>query len=255
MTQMSSPDPFAPKAHLKDRSSGPLYRQLTQLLRHSIAHHGLPVGHELPTEAQLAQSYGVSLITVRQALRDLEADGLIRKRPAKAAVVAAATSAPRPSRELNSLADIVAITSGSRLEIASWRTERSTLAREVFELAPNEACFCLRARLIVGGVPQASVVIHFPPAIGSRLDRRDFDDVVVFRSVQRRLGIRYAGARITVRAECADARLARLLDYTPGMPVLVNQMIYLSPEQQPMELTVARHRADLYSLSYDLKAG
>lgn len=252
---MSPLDPFAPRARLKDRSSGPLYRQLTQLLRQTITHHKLTAGHELPTEAQLAQSYGVSLITVRQALRDLEADGLIRKRAAKAAVVAPVAPLPSSSRELNSLADIVASTSGSRLEISSWRPEKSSLARRVFGLAPDEPCPCLRARLIVRGVPQASIVIHFPPAIGGRLDRRDFNDVVVFRSVQRRLGIRYSGARITVRAECADARLARLLDCEPGSPVLANQMIYLSPDHEPMELTVARHRADLYSLTYDLQAG
>ena len=251
---MSAPTPFAAKSHLKDRSSGPLYRQLTQILRQTITRHELPVGHELPTEAQLADSFGVSLITVRQALRDLEADGLIRKRAAKAAVVAAAGPRLRPRRDLNSLADIVANTSGARLEIASWRPERSTLARQVFGLEPEEPCPCLRARLIVAGVPQASVVIHFPPPIGGRLDRRDFDDVVVFRSVQRRLGIQYAGARITVRSERADARLARLLDYRAGLPVLVTEMIYLSTDHAPMELTVARHRADLYSLSYDLRA-
>jgi GntR family transcriptional regulator len=255
MAPMSPLSPFAPKARLKDRSSGPLYRQLTQHLRQSITHHNLPAGHELPTEAQLAQSFGVSLITVRQALRDLEADGLIRKRAAKAAVVATTNPRPRPSHDLNSLADLVAITAGSRLEIASWRVEQSVLAREVFNLAANEPCPCLRARLIVQGVPQASIVIHFPPAICSRLRRRDFDDVVVFRSVQRRLGIHYAGARITVRAECADARLARLLDCEPGSAILVNQMVYLSSDKVPMELTVARHRADLYSVSYALEAG
>ena len=251
---MPASAPFVPKSRLKDRSAGPLYRQLTQILRQTIARHELPIGHELPTEAQLAQAYGVSLITVRQALRDLEADGLIRKRAAKAAVVVAAGPRLHPSRNLNSLADVIASTSDARLEIASWRAERSSLARQVFGLEPGQACPCLRARLIVRDLPQASVVIRFPPVIGSRLDRSDFDDVVVFRSVQRRLGVRYAGARVTVRAELADARDARLLDYRPGLPVLVNEMVYLSSDGLPLELTVARHRADLYSLSYDLRA-
>ncbi len=251
---MSAPAPFTPQSGLKDRSSGPLYRQLTQLLRQTITAHDLPVGHELPTEAQLAQAYGVSLITVRQALRELEADGLIQKRAAKTAIVTGAGPRLRPSRNLNSLADIIANTSDARLEVASWRAEYSALARQVFGLEAKRPCPCLRARLIVRGRPQASVAIFFPPSLGGRLRRGDFDDVVVFRSVQRRLGIRYAGARVTVRAELADARVARLLECRRGAAVLVNEMIYLSPEGVPLELTVARHRADLYSLSYDLRA-
>ena len=47
-----------------------------------------PVGTPLPREADLAESFQVSLITVRQALRDLEAEGLIQKRAAKPAIVA-----------------------------------------------------------------------------------------------------------------------------------------------------------------------
>jgi GntR family transcriptional regulator len=85
------------------------------------------------------------------------------------------------------------------------------------------------------------------------MERADFDDVVVFRSVERHLGIRLTGARITVRAEAADEALAELLDYEVGAPVLVNQMLYYGPDGAPVELTVAQHPADRYSLTYDLR--
>jgi GntR family transcriptional regulator len=239
-------------ANTATRRDGPLYRQIERTLRDDIGRGAYAVGAELPTEAQLAARFGVSLITVRQALRELEAAGLIRKRSAKAALVTAA-SPRRPSWDMNSFADIVAHTRDAKLDIVRWQPELSPRAAQVFGLEDTERCHCLRAHLIVGGLPEAEVAIYFPPRIGTRLERADFDDVVVFRSVQRRLGLRYAGAKVTVRAELAGARLARALAYRVGGPVLVNEMVFVSPEQEPLELTIARHRADLYSLSYDLR--
>jgi len=202
--RVSAPSP----ARAAPRSDGPLYRQIERSLRQEIARGAYAVGDELPTEAQLATQYGVSLITVRQALRDLEAAGLIRKRPAKTALVTA-TTPRRSSWDMNSFADIVAHTHDARLDIERWQPEISARAAQVFGLAGSDRCPCLRARLIVGGLPEAEVTIYFPPRIGERLSRADFDDVVVFRSVQRRLGLRYVGARVTVRAEVAGVRLAR----------------------------------------------
>jgi GntR family transcriptional regulator len=74
----------------------------------------------------------------------------------------------------------------------------------------------------------------------------------VFRSVERRLGIKLSGARIMVSAELADAALARSLKTQPGTPILVNRMLWRAADGSPVELTVARHRADRYSLSYDV---
>lgn len=236
------------------RGGGPLYRQAAAQLRRAIAEGRLRVGSELPAEAELAAGFGVSLITLRHALRELAADGLIRKRAAKTAVVAAALPT-LPARPLNSLEDIVAGTAHARLEIASYGRELSAEAAAAFGLPAADPLHCLRGRLLDDGAPFSAIAIYFPPGIGDRLVRADFDDVVVFRSVERRLGLRVAGARVTVAAEAADAGLAALLDYQEGAPVLVNRFLYLSESGAPLELTIARHRADRYRLAYEFRGG
>jgi GntR family transcriptional regulator len=233
------------------RGAGPLYRQAAAQLRAAIAAERIPLGTELPTEAALARGFDVSLITVRHALRELEQDGLIRKRAAKAAVVVASTPRPPAVRPLNSIEDVVAATSDADLRITSYGPRRSAEAASAFALDPATDLHCLRGRLLVDGEPLSEITIFFPPDIGARLTRADFDDVVVFRSVERRLGIRLEGARITVTAELADAALARTLDIEEGDPVLVSRMLWRGPDGAPVELTIARHRADRYSLSYD----
>lgn len=234
-----------------NREHGPLHRQATAQLRAAIVQGRLGIGAELPKEAELAEAFGVSLITVRHALRELEAEGLIRKRPAKAAIVVSATPRLPAPRPLNSLEDVVAATEGARLAISGYGLRRSTEAAGVFGLDPSQPLHCLRGRLLVEGTPLSEITIFFPPAIGERLTRADFDDVVVFRSVERRLGIRLSGARITVTAESADAALARALETEEGAPVLVSRMLWHGEDGLPVELTIARHRADRYSLSYE----
>ena len=233
------------------RGASPLYRQAAVQLRAAIAAERLALGAELPTEAALARGFNVSLITVRHALRELEQEGLIRKRAAKAALVVA--SAPRPPavRPLNSIEDVVAATTDADLRVASYGPRRFAEAAAAFGLDPAATLYCLRGRLLVAGKPLSEITIYFPPGIGARLTRADFDDVVVFRSVERRLGIRLEGARITVTAELADAALARTLDIEPGDPVLVSRMLWRGTDGAPVQLTIARHRADRYSLSYD----
>ena len=77
---MNASRPFA--ARRLSRGAGPLYRQAAAQLRAAIVAERIVVGADLPTEAALASGFAVSLITVRHALRELEQEGLIRKRPA-----------------------------------------------------------------------------------------------------------------------------------------------------------------------------
>ena len=90
------------------RGDGPLYRQLAGLIRESIGNGALTEGSELPREADLAASYSVSLITVRHALRELEIDGLIKKRAAKQAIVTSPGGRLRNTFSFKSFAEIAA---------------------------------------------------------------------------------------------------------------------------------------------------
>jgi GntR family transcriptional regulator len=233
------------------RDNGPLYRQLAAILRASISEGIYRVGTELPKEAEIASRHGISLITVRQALRELEADGLIRKRSAKPALVASQRAAPQLGSAFRNFADIAAFTRGARLEIASYRRNHSEAAKAALGLSGRADTYCLRGTLMVGNHPHAHIASYFPAEIGRRLKRSDFDDVLIFRAVQNHLGIRIVGARIAVRAENAGPELARALDYREGAPILAVEMLYRSVDQQPVEFTIARHRADVFSLVYD----
>ena len=241
---------LALKPRILTRDDGPLYRQLATHLREAIDGAVLGTGSPLPREADLAARFGVSLITVRQALRDLEAEGLIKKRTAKPAIVAE-RQARSKVLEFQSFKAIAASSADRRLVIKSYRKEHSALACEAFSLPPETACWCLRAVLLLKKQPVTQTTFYFPPNIGSRMKRADFDDVVVFRAVQRHLGIQLSRAQIRVRATVADEALAKVLAYEPGGAILATEMLYFSAAGEPVELTVSRNRGDMFSISYD----
>lgn len=69
-------------------SAVPVYYQLKELLREEISGGTYPPGSQLPSEMELMKRFGISRATVRQALSDLERQGLLIKRKGKGTFVA-----------------------------------------------------------------------------------------------------------------------------------------------------------------------
>jgi GntR family transcriptional regulator len=249
MDELAASIELLPKRALL-RANGPLYRQLADVLREPISSGQFPVGGELPKEASIAAHFGVSLITVRQALRDLETDGLIRKRSAKPAVVAARSPLANLSWNFSNFADMAAFTKDGSLRVKSYKRESSPMLTRHFGLRDGESGYCLRSVLTVAPQQKAQITTYFPPDIGAGFTRQDFTDVLIFRSVQKRLGVRLDVAHVTVRAEIADEDVGRDLEIEPGSAVLAVEMLYQS-DQRNIEFSIARHPADKFSIIYD----
>ena len=249
----TSPEPWQRlPVGLLARSGVPLYRQLMDILVEAVNEGVLPIGSTLPTEAQLAERFGVSRITVREALQRIENDGVIRKQKAKNAVVVAKPSTETSGWEINSIDDIIAAASSAQLDIKSYRREPAPEIAPVFGLAPSESLHCLRSILRKGGEAYAVSTIYFAPAVGSRLTRRHFDDVIVFRVMQRELGVELGDVRMTVGAELADAKLAAQLGQPEGSPLLRTRLVYRTTDNQPVEVAITEYPADTFHLSYRL---
>lgn len=232
----------------------PLYLSLYDSLRSALGQGRWTIGASLPSEAALSREFGVSRITTRHALRLLESEGMIRKARARRPLVIATTPAERRGWMMESLADIVAMVADARLDIGSWRKERSAAEAVLFGLDPATPLHCLRGVLARAGRPYARSIILFPPAVGARLARADFDDTVVFRVLQRRLGIRIDDVELTIWAEPADADDAASLPCEPGAPILVQQLAYRQGGEL-VEVAYSRSLASEVRLSTHLTTG
>ncbi len=95
----------------------PLYVSLVKLLTQAIVDGKHPVGTLLPTETELAQTYKVSRQTVREALRRLDAQGLVSRHRGIGTRVQGADPQRRFTLSIDSLTDIVDYAKRVRLEV------------------------------------------------------------------------------------------------------------------------------------------
>ena len=85
--------------NLLSESSSPLYHQLMQRLAEDIERGKYPVGSRIPPEHELEALYKVSRVTVRRALAELTAEGMLERKQGKGTFV----STPRISQDLKSI--------------------------------------------------------------------------------------------------------------------------------------------------------
>ncbi|MDR2460121.1 MAG: GntR family transcriptional regulator [Deltaproteobacteria bacterium] len=68
-----------PIIDIKSPVKGPAYIQLAQLIREKICKGDFPPGTRLPAEVTMSKTYGVAVMTVRQAIHVLAEKGLLRR--------------------------------------------------------------------------------------------------------------------------------------------------------------------------------
>ena len=72
---------------LDAKTATPLYVQLIEILERQIAFGELEAGERLPSESELAKQFGVSIITVRNAVGELCNRGLLERKQGKGTFV------------------------------------------------------------------------------------------------------------------------------------------------------------------------
>ncbi|WP_174802149.1 GntR family transcriptional regulator [Martelella limonii] len=101
--------------------SAPRHKQLTRKLREDITSGRIRIGDRLPPEVEFAQLCGVSRTTLRRALSELEAEGLVARRKRVGTVVASQTPQQHFRMRTNSLPEMMRVTRETALEIWSTR--------------------------------------------------------------------------------------------------------------------------------------
>lgn len=242
----------AAKAGHAQPQSQPLYQQVRDLVRQRIADGSWPPGMALPAEPRLAAELGVSQGTVRKALDELAAAGIVQRRQGRGTFVAAHTA----ERSLFHFFQLV------RLDGTRPVPESRTLACARGPASEEEA-----ARL---GIPAGAQVIRIDrvrtldgaPAIAERIvaPAALFRDLgadgeipnTLYDLYQRRYGVTVARARERVTAVAAGAREAELLAVAEGAPLLSVDRAAEDLDGRTVEWRVSRVRTDAAAYAAEL---
>lgn len=224
----------------------PLFAQVRDALRTQILRGALRPGERLPSEAALVERFGVSRITVRQALAELQATGLVQTVNGKGSYV----TAPGRSEALGPFVGVLEAMRkrGHRAHGRMLRHEvvdaPAAVARELDlpVAAPVGAVTVLRFR---DDLPFAIGTTWCSPSIAARIAAQDLAEHDVAYAIAAGLGLRSARTRVVVGARAADARLARRLRCERGAPVLHIVTTGVGHDGRPFTYSETDCRADL----------
>jgi GntR family transcriptional regulator len=240
---------------LSARRDTALYRRVYDLIRRAIAEGGWSPGESLPSEASLGARFGVSRITVRQAMQLLQVEGYIRTQRARRAIVLSRNPLGAVSGKVDTIDELIESVAGTDLRIRSWRSEVAPEIAEILGVPPGTDLKCLRSTLVRDRKAAARSIIYFHPSIGAKLQRRDFDDVIVFRVMRRELGVQLVDVKMTVWAEAATREDAAQLGCRRGEPMMCTRLVYRGGLGLPVEVALTRHPASGFRLTYSIDVG
>jgi DNA-binding FadR family transcriptional regulator len=124
-----TPGPFGKPASLPIEALKPAYEQVAERLRELIVSGAVKAGHRLPNETELCQQFGTSRSTIREALRLLAAQGLVRaKRGARGGI---SVAAPTPREVMSYLDTSLGLMAG----VGELSAEELLEARALIEVA------------------------------------------------------------------------------------------------------------------------
>jgi len=200
----------------------PLYQVINRDLSGQIAAGSLALGDRLPSESELAQHYGVSRMTVRQALGQLEAEGLVVRRHGTGTFV----SEPRPRRrQANRFGSFAEEMGVEPADVTSEVLEQHVAqppedAAAALRLGPGHAAVHVRRLRLLRGEPVALQDSWLPLLLAPSLARGGLEGGSLYRTLQEREGLEVARAEQEVTASSATAEEARLLAVEPGSPLI-----------------------------------
>jgi len=245
---------FAPDSLVLNRKL-PLWYQVSQSLRASILGRRPEEPLRLPTEDRLAEHYGVSVLTMRQALKELETEGLISRHRRRGTFIEPAALRGAPVRLLGTVDAIVAQQSGERATLLGHG--RVPVPAEVAEHFPDLSEVMEYRRLRCdeeSGEPTNWAENAVRPELADRIDLAELARRPMTKVLRDLVGVRISRITDTVEARLADPETARLLDVPLLSPILHYTGVTYDDSSRVVDVARIRYRGDRFSFTVTLDA-
>ena len=241
--------------HIDRQAPVPMYHQLKHRIIDDIARLGLRPGDLLPGEHRLCEQFGVSRTVVRQALSQLEHQGVIERVKGKGTFVAHQKTPESLVHTLTGLFEEVAAR-GGHVHSDVRRQEVAPASDEVADalgIAPGAPVVVIDRLRHIDGEPWSWSTTYLPHDIGMLVLTEDLSDQSLYALLGTH-GIRAVRGVRSAEATSATEEQGALLGVGQGQALLVLRSVGYDEMDQPMEYFVAYHRGDRSRFEFQLNA-
>lgn len=230
----------------------PLYAQLVGIIKRSISSGELAIGDLLPSESEFCRALNISRNTVRQAIGELEDEGLVVRKRGKGTFVADPVNNRRGVRysfttEVSSLGKIPS----STLVDFGVIIPSSSIC-EKMELQAGTHVYCFTRIRNVDGIPLILETSYYPQYIYPNLTR-EMMQTHSFYSLLYHVGITPFSAEDTYQAVTLDAPRANLLGVEEGSCAFYHQRRTKTEDGRIYEYTCSYIRSDRVHLDVHMQ--
>lgn len=231
-----------------DRSSPvPLYAQLRQILLGKIEGSAWQQGQLIPSESALEQRYGLSRITVRQALSALVNEGYLDRQQGRGTFVTRPKFTHDPARRL-ALTDTMleqGVEPGWRL-LSTAIARPSDRVREALALGRDSEVHRLERLRLANDEVIGYHLAWVPSRLAQRLDQSAFAAGGSTHYLRAVPAMGDSLAQRTIEALPAGPHQAARLEIEPGTPLLRIERTLFASDGTPIEFMQASYRGDRF---------
>lgn len=224
----------------------PIYAVIYRDLLSQVEAGRLRSGDRLDSEPALAEHYGVSRMTVRQALDQLVADHVVVRRRGSGTYVSSRAKGSRRLSRLGPFHDEVGI--DQRAVRTDVKAQSAVVppeeVREQLGLKPGQKAVRLVRLRIVERVPAAIQESWLPLTLAPGLARDKLVGGSLYRTLVERWDVRLRYAEVEISAAAADAEQAEWLQVAVGSPLVTTNRLTFGGEGEPVEFAHSWTRAE-----------
>ena len=235
------------------RSAVPRHIQLTTLFRHRIEQGTWKTGQQIPTVDELAAECGVARATIRQAMDQLETEGLIERFRAKGTFV---RQAPRERLWCEVETDwngLLRSREGAEIEILADEPGREAASIPQSIGKPAARYRHLRRRHSRGGQAFLLADVYLDERLSPKVTEADLRTKTALKLVAGIPGVRIADARQTLTIGAADVETAAALNLPLNAPVAHVHRAAVDARGVLVLVAEGTYRGDVVRLDIKLK--
>ncbi|MGV9636603.1 GntR family transcriptional regulator [Nocardia rhamnosiphila] len=241
----------------RERAAEPAHQKVSRELRQGIAAGDYRGGGKLPTEAELAQRYGVSRQTVRRAFQDLVADGTVYRVPGRGTF--ATESEGHYLRHHGSIEDLMNLSADTTMEVLTPLHRRVDIEAAGRLRLDTDIVYTVTFRRIHEGVPFVLTTVHLPEHIGKHLAglaevaAGGASSHTVIGLLEPRLDSPIVEAAQSITVAGADGEVAAGLGCEQSHPMLRVDRLYSDAAGRPVDLSVSYFLPEHYTYRVTLR--
>lgn len=209
-------------------------------------------GDQLPSERELAAQFGVSRMTLRQAISSLARAGYVSRLQGAGTFVIDRTISK--STELTGFTEDMAargFNASSRLLKVERVAAGAFLGHELI-LSPEEMVFHIERVRMADGIPMCLETIDLPADLTPDLDQQPLEKSL-YAILAATYGIELFEADQIITPTVVNQEQARLLQVPIHSPALIVKRIGFDRKRRPIEHAISIYRGDRYDIRLVIK--